>query len=156
MRTILAALMAATLAQPAAALSCLQPSVASSFGHAQESPLTYVLATGRMTPLPGTARPVPRESLQVSSVQRARLDGHLASLSGFDRPISVPVQVETYCAGPWCGGVPEGEVLLFLEKRGDTYVLLEGPCPQFALTATPEALDEALACLRGEEDCGAP
>ncbi|PWJ22190.1 hypothetical protein [Jannaschia seohaensis] len=140
----------AALAQPATALTCAPPSVASSFAIAQDSPLTYVLAAGRLTPLGGTATPVPRDPpLRVHEVRLARLDGHLASRSGFDRPVSLEIAVELICAGPWCADLPEGELLLFLERHGDDYVLLEGPCPRFALTSTPETRAEALACLTG-------
>jgi len=155
MRRILAAMIAISLAQPVAALSCLRPTVASGFGHAQDSSLTYVLATGRLTPLPGEAIPVPRDIPEVTQARPARLDGHVASPGGFDHPVSLPIRVETYCVGPWCGTLPEGKMLFFLEKRGDAHVLLEGPCPRFALSATPEALTQAMDCLTGS-GCGDP
>lgn len=147
---VLAALAYVTLASPAAALSCLRPTVPSSFALAQQSPLTYVMAVGRLTPVPGHAEPVRRDPpMAIEETVRAEFQGRLATLSGFDRPVTLPVSVELVCAGPWCASVPRDEVLLFLEKRGDAYTLLEGPCPRFALAASPEAEAAALSCLRG-------
>ncbi|MGB3555192.1 MAG: hypothetical protein WBA25_11195 [Jannaschia sp.] len=156
-RTILAALLATALAGPAAALSCLAPSVEGSFRAADESDAQYAMAVGTLTPLPGEAIPAPSPdpNQREGYVLQTRFEGNLATLDGFDRPATFDVAVEVECAGAWCGGVPVGAKLLFLERREDGNVLVEGPCPRFALAATPENMSGAVACVRGEA-CAAP
>ncbi len=152
-----AALLSAALAGQAQALSCLRPSVQASFAEADSSEAQYVLAVGRVQLLPGETipdvgdDPNDREGYSV----RARFDGQLAAADGFTEDASFPLTVEVGCAGPWCGGVPLERVLVFIERRDDANVLVEGPCPMFVLDATPEVLEGALSCLRGE-DCTRP
>lgn len=152
-RLLLATLLGAALASPASALSCLRPSVAATFAQADAAEKEYVLAVGRISVLPEEAIPTPggdpneRQGYTV----RARFDGELASPTGFDEAASFPLTVEVECAGPWCGGVPLAErMLVFVERRADENVLVEGPCPFWALQATPEVVAQAEACLRGE------
>lgn len=152
----LAALAYVALAMPAAALSCLRPEVAMTFAQAQEDPRVYVLARGRLTPLAGEQPPAapadPNEGRPYSL--RTEFAGVLATRDGFDVDATLPVRVEVDCAGPWCGGMPEGEALMFLERRGEGYVLEAGPCPWFAFEADDASVSQALSCLRGD-DCGA-
>ncbi|WP_299817894.1 hypothetical protein [uncultured Jannaschia sp.] len=156
-RLILAALLSTVIAAPASALSCLRPSVQASFQAAEASDADYVLVIGRIQPLPGEEiapaddTPNDREGYAV----RARFEGEVAGADGFGTQASFPLMVEVECAGPWCGGVPLDRNILFVERRGDENVLVEGPCPRFALDATPEAEAAVLSCLRGE-DCTPP
>ena len=73
------------------------------------------------------------------------------------RPAAFDITVEVGCAGPWCGAVPQGDedLLFFVERRADANVVVEGPCPRWVLTATPDVVEGALSCLRGE-GCDAP
>ena len=145
-------LLASLPATQTAALSCLRPSVQASFREAQAAEATYVLALGRLAVPGGSALPPAgyRPGAKPYSVE-ATFEGMLATLRGFDRPARVPVAVEVGCAGPWCGAAPvDQELLFFLERRGDGFALEEGACPRWALGATPEAVDAALSCLRGE------
>ena len=152
-RLILVALAATALAQPASALSCLRPSVEASFAEASASEASYVLALGRVTLRPGEAIPGTGDDpndRQGYAVQ-ARFDGMLASPTGFDEAASFPLTVRVDCAGPWCGGVPQAErLLLFVERRDGENLLVEGPCPFWALDASPEVVARAEACIRGE------
>ncbi|WP_299838597.1 hypothetical protein [uncultured Jannaschia sp.] len=151
-RLILAALLSTALAGQASALSCLRPSVQSSFQAADTSEADYVLAIGRVQPLPGEeiapADDTPNDRKGYSA--RTRFDGEIAGADGFDTTVSFPLTVEVECAGHWCGGVPLDRNIMFVERRGEENVLIEGPCPRFALDATPEAEADVLACLRGE------
>ena len=138
----------AALAQPAAALSCLAPSVATSFAAADASEAEYVMAVGRLALLPGQTipeQPDDPNAREGYSVQ-ARFEGRTATTEGFTQDVTGDVTVEVGCTGAWCGGVPLDRVLVFLERRGDDLVLTEGPCPQFALDATPAREAEAIAC----------
>jgi hypothetical protein len=62
----------------------------------------------------------------------------------------MPVRVEVGCAGPWCGAVPDGPALMFLERRDDAHLLDAGPCPWFVFEVTDATVAAAIACLRGE------
>ena len=81
--------------------------------------------------------------------------GQVASAQGFVQPARTAVTIEIGCEAAWCGAVPEGEVVALIERREDRFVLEQGPCPRFALTATDDVVNAALACARGEA-CEAP
>ena len=81
--------------------------------------------------------------------------GQVASAQGFVQPARTAVTIEIGCEAAWCGAVPEGEVVALIERREDGFVLEQGPCPRFALTATDDVVNAALACARGEA-CEAP
>lgn len=152
-RVILAALLSTALAGQASALSCLRPSVQATFAQANASASKYVLAVGRVSLAPGTTLPSTGDdpNARTGYSVDARFDGDLASATGFDEKATFPLTVEVTCTGPWCGGVPQQaeRMLLFVERRDDANVLVEGPCPFFALAATPEALAAALSCVKG-------
>ncbi|MEM7641102.1 MAG: hypothetical protein AAF366_01075 [Pseudomonadota bacterium] len=146
----LAGLMLA-IAQPAAALSCQRPSIAGTFNALNAAEETYIMVRGTVASLPGEqSEPEGELNERQSYVVQAQFTGDMATASGFDRPLDIPLTVEVGCAGPWCGGVPEGEVIAFLEQRNGRYVLAAGPCPFSALTASEEAQVQAMSCLRAE------
>ncbi|WP_281826448.1 hypothetical protein [Jannaschia rubra] len=156
-RLILAALISTAMAGQANALSCLRPSVQRSFATASESDAQYVLAVGRIRLLPGEK--VPSTGSDPNARQgysvKARFDGKLAAADGFTEDAAFPLTVQVECAGAWCGGVPLDRVLAFIERRGEENVLVESPCPAFALSARPETIAAAEACLSGG-DCTPP
>ena len=146
---LVAALIAAGTAERADALSCLRPSVESSFAAAQASSQIYAMAVGRLAVPPGAARPELVNPDEPEGVELpARFSGRMATLGGFDRAIDLAVTASVECAGPWCGGVPEGEVLAFVEQTPDGWRLQLGPCPQWALDVEPDTEARALRCLR--------
>lgn len=152
-RIALAALLSTALAGQASALSCLRASVPQTFAEAASAQAQYVLAVGRISLLPGQAIPSTGDdpNARQGYAVEARFDGKLASPTGFDADASFPLTVEVHCAGAWCGGVPVAErMLIFVERRDGTNVLVEGPCRFWALGATPETVAQAEACLRGE------
>ncbi|MEL6585190.1 MAG: hypothetical protein AAFY65_09935 [Pseudomonadota bacterium] len=135
----------------AQALSCLAPSVQTSFTAASDAEESYVMAVGRLTPLPGETppeQPADPNDRKGYTLQ-TQFDGNLATLDGFTDASRFFVTVEVVCAGPWCGAVPSDEMLFFIERRGDQNVLVEGPCPQYALPATEQVVDGAMSCVTG-------
>ena len=147
-----AALLSIFAAGQAQALSCQRPSVQATFRQANEAEVQYVMAVGRLQLLPGEKVPGTGDdpnARQGYSVE-TRFDGKLAAADGFTEDASFPVRVEVGCAGPWCGGVPLDRVLVFIERREGANVLVEGPCPWFALDATPAVIEGAMSCIRGE------
>ncbi|MEM8822358.1 MAG: hypothetical protein AAGF30_02005, partial [Pseudomonadota bacterium] len=142
-------LLLSMLGQPAMALSCMRPSVAQTFQTLNAAEETYVIVHGTFEPLPGgPTEPAGDVNDRQSYDLQARFRGDLATAMGFDRSIDVIVTVEIGCAGPWCGTVPEGDVIAFLERREEGFAFSAGPCPFGALPATPEAEALALSCLR--------
>ncbi len=156
-RLVIAAVLSTGLAAQAQALSCLRPSVQGSFAQANAAEADYVLAVGRLQLLPGETLPEADAdpNARTGYSVRTRFDGRLAAADGFTEAASFPVTVEVQCDGPWCGGMPLDRVLVFIERREGENVLVEGLCPMFALAATPEVVEGALSCLRGE-DCTPP
>ncbi|MEM9797783.1 MAG: hypothetical protein AAF919_14920 [Pseudomonadota bacterium] len=157
MRLPIFASLAISLAGPAAALSCLRPTVETSFAAAHEAAEEYVIAVGSIRVDPGQKAPP-----VVGGVQGARdlsltgrVTGRLATLTGFDRSLDAPVTVEIGCAGPWCGSAPSEPSILFLQRTAEGYVLPEGPCPVFSLPLTlqDDMEGRAMACLTGTTRC---
>jgi len=152
-RLILASLLSIGIAGQASALSCMQADVARTFEVANSADEQYVIAVGTIRLLPGEK--IPQQTGDPNEKQgysvKASFAGRLAALDGFTQDATFPLTVEVTCAGPWCGGVPLTRVLAFIERRDGENVLVEGPCPQFAVPATDENTAAALSCLRGEE-----
>ncbi|WP_371155719.1 hypothetical protein [Jannaschia sp. 2305UL9-9] len=150
------AVLAAGIAQPASALSCLSPTVQTSFAAADDSDATYVMGVGRLTPVPGQRIPAAPDNPnhRVGYSLEATFEGHLATRNGFDHAYAGPVTVDVTCVAAWCGQIPVGAHLLFLERTAEGDRLTAGPCPRFALPSTPRNRSDALSCLaRG---CVAP
>lgn len=149
-RLCLAAFVALWVAGPALALSCLHPSIANTYAGADAVDVSYRLILGKIDLLPGqTPRSVNGQSAGEPYTLNARVSGRQGGADGFRRPVAFPVTLEIGCAGPWCGSVPRGEVLMFVEARGADHVLALGACPHFALQATPETIAQARQCLAG-------
>ncbi|SDY34747.1 hypothetical protein SAMN05444004_101202 [Jannaschia faecimaris] len=149
-RAILASFLSTCIAGQAAALSCTPASVAASFQAASAAEEEYVLAVGRVQVLPGQTLPEPADPNNRPGYSvEAQFSGRLAAEDGFTQDAVFPVTVQVDCSGPWCGGVPIGRVLAFIERRESENVLVSSPCPVFMLTATPEFLAQAETCLAG-------
>ena len=157
-RILLTTFLSFALAGQAQALSCMAPSFASSFKTANEADASYVLVLGQLEPLPGETIPedqgVGPNDREGYSVQ-VRFEGKMATPTGFDHDVSFPLTVEVTCAGPWCGGVPRDRIIAFVERRGEENILVEGPCPRFALSANPERVAAAESCVT-DGICDAP
>lgn len=149
-RLCLTTLVVLFITGPALALSCLRPSVATTFAGAAASDATYRLVLGKIDLLPGQ---IPRvfngQTAGEPYTLKARFSGRQGGTDGFRRPVAFPVTLDIGCAGPWCGSVPRGEVLMFVEARGADHALELGACPHFALPATPETIAQARQCLAG-------
>lgn len=147
-RILLAALIPLLASGPALALSCLRPTVADSYAAADASDAAYLLVLGRIDLLPGqTPRSFDGRRGGEDYTLQAYLTGTQGGTDGFRRAVAFPLTLEIGCAGPWCGSVPDGKVLMFVERRGGEHVLELGACPQFALSATPEIVARASQCL---------
>ena len=143
-------------ATQAFALTCVPPDPIGAFQEAQAAPETYKVLHGtlsfdpsRMPPGDGSAAPTPEPV-------GARFTGFALGLAGFTRPVEAPMTLQPTCAGPWCGSIGPGTVLLFAEVTDAGYIVEIGPCGGGAFDQVPEATLERLAsCIRGEA-CAAP
>ena len=146
--------LAASLAAPALALSCLPPDPAATFARLDAAPEPYVVVHGALrfdeARLPGAdmrnqAATPPRTRLP------ARLAGMALSRAGFDMPFDRQITLDVLCFGPWCGGARAGgDILAFVERRETGYVLTLDPCfgTAFAEPGT-RMLSAVAACMRG-------
>jgi hypothetical protein len=77
--------------------------------------------------------------------------GHALSLEGFVTPFERPVQVQSVCYGPWCGGMgSDMRYLLFATKTDAGLVIEVDPCGGNAFQEPDRAmLDQMTACLQG-------
>ena len=141
-------------AGPAAALSCVQPDVATSFALADQSPDYFVLAVGRLSrsgPDQVEGEPGPNPGERASYSFAARFEGHLAGPRAFDVPGSFDVTVEVECFSVWCGSPSLGENGLYFFRRdgADEHTLLAGLCGGFHFDSPTRAqLRQVLALAR--------
>jgi hypothetical protein len=149
----LAMILAVMLAQPVHALSCLEPgSFADAYGQASASDKPYVLVVGALSRL-GGQQSEPREDLQgllQSYTAKARFEGWRGGAEGFNQRFNEIITVNVTCIASWCGSVPIGGAVAFLEQRGSGYFLEVGPCPGFQIRRDDLLVRaDAVACLQG-------
>lgn len=165
MLTGAATMATATLAAGSAlALSCLPPSIETSFERWQDAPERYYVVSGTLTP----AAPLPRIP---SLAETNGIGVDTSNLRGVYRvqgevvyanqtvPIDHYVWVRVTCAGPWCGSFPAAGtsgVMAFEQLPDMTLELTAGACPG-AIFSDPGGATAARVqqCLRGE-DCSPP
>ena len=141
------------LAQPALALSCLEPDIARDFTTAAESDDSYVLVKGDLF---FDEAALPKRDLSVEREPPATdiagwLDGYSLTPDGFTRRFQRDVILRIECLGPWCGGITKGEYLVFLKREETSFVASVSPCGGFAYKdPRPEQEATVLACMRGE------
>ena len=145
--------------QSASALSCAQPNLQRVIEEAKASEKIYYVLAGRFSPQTKNTRRGgydPRlngGSFQESKeITRVSFEGVsiASSRAGDQEFLRFPIDIETSCAGPWCGGVPDAkrELLAFVEARDDEPPILRiGPCPKFVYSANPPNIQAVRAQL---------
>lgn len=139
---IIAALGSLMLADSAFALSCMRPDLARTMENAKSSDKLYYVLVGQFrgqsynqTPSYNGKDPKPiRTTMWFDGRSIAQHPWYDSRLNSF------PVEVQTSCAGPWCGSLPRaGEtVLTFVEVRhGQTPLLHIGACPEWLYRVQP-------------------
>ena len=131
MRVLVFLLAVMLLPAQAFALSCVRPSVERSFDQVNAAPEPYVVVMGRLTldtrkmPKTGDQTRNPRKMTQVPGT----LTGKSLGLAGFKVPFDQDITLQVGCIGPWCGSAQNGaEVLAFVRREGQKYVLDVSPC----------------------------
>lgn len=134
------------LSTPASALSCMQPDIVNSYTRAADAAEAYVVVKGAFRFNAPPRQPVDNDAQ--GQIVQARFEGVALGRSGFTISYTRPVTLTLACAGPWCGWVePDTNAIAFLETRGTSLRLVEGPCPgQIFYDPTPEQTQRLLAC----------
>lgn len=153
---------AVMMSQSASALSCAQPNLQWVVKEAKASDKIYHVLAGRITSRSQNTRRGGYTGSQPSKqMTRASFEGFSISPSraGDEALTRFPIDVETSCAGPWCGGMPNAnqEIIAFVEAReGEPPVLRIGACPKFVFPATPPNIQTVRHCLTRECSSYAP
>jgi hypothetical protein len=162
------ALMFGFAPQEASALSCMRPDLIKTLEEAKASEKIYHIFVGKFKPeltaAPGTFTNTDGNKTPFSHspdhynkqprVTRARFSGFsLASNPRYDYPLTdYPVNIDTSCAGPWCGSLPgkQQEVIAFVEAQAGQYpVLRVTPCPDKVHPVRPKdnQIKKVRSCL---------
>ncbi|MBL4629138.1 MAG: hypothetical protein JKY00_14100 [Roseicyclus sp.] len=159
----LAAALAAALvaAGPASALSCLAPSVASTYGYAADSPANYVVAvgslqaTGPSNPPQGAVAQGGDINMMAGYTQVAQFSGMAFTGEAFTSPLTTRIVADVTCVAAWCGSyADEANALFFFRRDGDgTHVLEINACPGNVFSnPTPAQLQQVTQCYNSG-DC---
>lgn len=146
------ATLAMLMASQAQALSCMRPDVARAFDWASQAEESYVVLLGRLdfeAPATRRGRPNDPQDLHVA----ARFTGQSLGVSGFSATAPLDVSLAFTCAGPWCGSMTpsRGDVLAFVERSADGYVLNVGPCGGTTFERPTHAqIQQVESCMRGQ------
>ena len=154
-RTLAPAALAALLAGPALALSCMAPDAPRSYQQADAAEERYLVVHGTLTfddtRLPKTDLQ-DQGSIPESTPLPAQLTGMSLSAEGFTTPFDKPLTLDVRCFGPWCAGGTSGiEVLGFVELRESGPVLTLDPCSSMTIPDPSEQmLNQVIGCMKGE------
>ena len=154
-RPLLFSALLSVLAGPVLALSCVPHDLARSFAEAAEAEEVYIIVHGTLT---FDASLLPKvdydrqDETPPDTLIPARLAGKFLSLQGFDTPFDQPITLNAQCFGPWCAGAATDTPYLgFLQQTPTGYLLAVTPCGGFGFAnPTPEMLEKATQCIRGE------
>lgn len=156
-RPLLAALSAAILAGPAAALSCLPHDAATTYQRLDAADEVYIAVHGTLdfdaSALPQTDWADQRATPPETRLP-ARLRGKALGPDGFAQPFDAAVTLRVLCFGPWCAQPPEGaEAVAFVQKAAEGYVVTVDPCGGDAFFApTRDVIETVQECFSGG-DC---
>ena len=152
MRGLVAIALCVCLAQPAWALSCLQPDIASDYAYASASEDSYLVVKGDLffdeafLPRQDFATQSGKETTELT----AWLNGHSLTPDGFTQEFERDVILRVECLGPWCGGAANGNHLAFLKQEGTDFVVTLKPCGGMTYAdPTKDQIVTVTNCMRG-------
>lgn len=129
--------------------------MARTYGEAADSETSYVVVHGTLD-FDAAQMPVTDLSAQPpgpgGTTLPATISGKGLTKDGFETPFETSLTLAAECAGPWCAQAEPGvEVLAFVEKDGDSYRLVLGPCGGMVFQSpTPEDVTRVVACHQGK------
>ncbi len=136
------------------ALSCTPYGIQDAYLDAAESQDTYFIVRGKLSfkedDLPKVdwnrqddVPPITNINAHISGVHL----GRLGKRGAFSENITLGVR----CFGPWCASAQNGDVVAFVRKGGNGYVLETDPCGGFLFTSpTSEQMRALQNCLDGK------
>lgn len=139
----------------AVALSCLPADPIREYQEAQASPNTFHVLFGHVTfdasQMSGGLSEDPEPE---PAPVRAQFDGNSLASDGFTRPLVTEITLQPTCAGPYCGSVAPGFLLLFARVTDGGYIVEVGPCGGGAYDEmNQQTILDLYACAAGES-CG--
>lgn len=147
------AVVLATMAGQAAALSCLRPDPITTFQFLAAEPDPYFVVYGQLTfdtsLLPDTVRNTP--SLVPPAAIPARFRGKGLTQDGFTSDYIGPVVLQPTCAGSWCGSASSGVDAIYFAASGERpAVFTAGPCGgRIFENPSPAVLEMLTSCMQG-------
>ena len=149
----------ALVASDAAALSCMQPTIADSFARAERVPEDIYILKGTLTF--DEARLPETDMLNDGWTPppiAAEFRGFALNRGGFTTRYDRDVLLQPLCVGPWCGGAASGEVaIMFAKVLGDDLVIDAPACGGTIFYNVTRAMEqEAVACMNGDCSAGQP
>ncbi|MEM9581769.1 MAG: hypothetical protein AAGA08_01500 [Pseudomonadota bacterium] len=140
-------------ATQAAALSCMEASIAQQFIWAKESPDRFVIVKGQMQVQDSTKKTLSKDIENDTELYgyRAQITGMSLSKQGFVSRFTSPVLLELSCIHGWCGSLPDArERIYFLKKDKNRYIEHAGAC-DFSLDRAPSAKNVQILqrCISG-------
>lgn len=152
--------LAASLLAPAQAfaLSCVQPTVASSYAEAATSTDSFLIGMGKLTfdtSLLPRSKGLGDQPPKVTRIP-ATISGNAFLGEDFNQPFEGDVELVVGCVLSWCGSIePDVEHLVFLKEGASSYELTLRACGAGVFAnPTPEMLDQVKTCFSGG-DCSA-
>jgi hypothetical protein len=143
------------LGTQAFALSCVPPNPASSFNHYQEQPEKHLIGIGTLQP----AEALPERQSQLGGAAKDvsvtyNFAGRFLSRRGLGFHKETEVRVTSECLSAWCGQFPDTpqEVMVFVERQGDSLHLALSPCGGSIFPKPfPEQLEALQSCFPAQK-----
>lgn len=149
----LLAVLFALLPLPAFALSCLPHGVTDAYIAAAEATEGYVPVVGELSFDAGLVPKMDLSNQQYTPGDTyipAQFKGRALDVRGVDRLFATDVVLHVQCAGPWCPNPQPGEVLAFLRRTPQSFVLNTNACGGFLFVQPTEPQVRQLEdCLSG-------
>lgn len=142
------------LATPAFSLSCSPPDPVSDYKFAEDSPVRWGIAVGRLNFDPGRVPVVDWErqnDVPPSTDIRAQFVGQSIDAGGFVKPFQANVTLRVNCVGPWCASPQNGaRYLAFIKHEKGKRVINANPCGSMLYINPPKKyLDQVYQCFVG-------
>lgn len=152
MRLSMAAAVAALIASPAVALSCMPASFDRSFDRARDAEETYSVLAGSIAVNEVKARQASKDGTTPYSVV-GLFTGAAIGAEGLSASFQRDIAIDVVCYGPWCGNAQSVEDVIFFAQHGpaDSYTVEDNPCGGTFFDADKEGITLAVDRLRALE-----
>lgn len=149
-RLIIAAALAAIVATPAAALSCMAPSFDRAFDRARDAEAIYSIFVGSIDVNEEKVKRLSKDG-RTSFETVARFSGKSLFVDGLTPPFERDVTVRVNCMGDWCGTASDMDGVLFFGemKPSGSVELQTSACGGTFFDADEAMIHQAFERLHG-------